>query len=131
MSVTFEGSLIMDSQMARALRLIDKWQPLLGLADWDICLKPWVPDDDDDTFIRAMSCRVNWEYMDAVLYLNIKYAEQAEDALLEESIIHELYHVIVAEMAGAECHHEERVVTMLTKAMQRATAMLPPQPEGE
>lgn len=70
----------------------------------------------------------DWKRLDATIRVNAYAVEEMDDATLEECVVHELCHVLVSEMRvpywadapaaimQAQFDHEERVVTMLTKA---------------
>lgn len=102
----------------------DKWIPRLGLAWHDIEI---VYYDDPYEIINRFrvietgemvpaNVTAQWMYADAKININLPAFEFIEDAKIERVIVHELCHILVNEMREPEMHHEERVVTGLTKA---------------
>lgn len=100
-----------------------RWRPLLGLEAWDITLEFY--DDRYEDYESAARTTVRWEYASATVQF---YVPACLGHDIDELVVHELCHVIVNEMrddsSGALIHdtvmHEERVCTMLTRALLRA-----------
>lgn len=101
-----------------------KWIPRLGLAWWDLTI---VYYDDPQEIINRFriiesgemvpaTVTAQWMYADAKISVNLPAFEYIDDADIERVIVHELCHILVNEMREGELHHEERVVTVLTKA---------------
>lgn len=59
---------------------------------------------------------VDWRYGTATIYFNLPGFVGLDDEEVELAVLHELVHILVNEMREGERHHEERVVTGLTKA---------------
>lgn len=102
----------------------EKWIPRLGLAWFDIEIAYY--DDpqeiidrfrmgDDSGFVPA-NVHANWMYGDARIQVNLPALEHCTPEKIEDIAVHELCHILVNEMREGELHHEERVVTGLTKA---------------
>lgn len=101
-----------------------KWIPRLGLAWWDLQI---IYYDDPQEIINRFriiesgemvpaTVTAQWMYADAKISINLPAFEYIEDADIERVVVHELCHILVNEMREGELHHEERVVTQLTKA---------------
>lgn len=98
----------------------DKWQKRLGLGWWDIDIA-WVETekeiaahfDDSDT---SAFVNIDWPRGDAILYIRVPHFKYMAEDRVEKIVLHELCHILVNEMREGEMHHEERVVTGLTKA---------------
>lgn len=101
-----------------------KWIPRLGLAWWDIEI---VYYDDPNEIIQRFriietgemvpaNVTAQWMYADAKININLPAFELIDPGVIERVVVHELCHLLVNEMREGEIHHEERVVTQLTKA---------------
>lgn len=101
-----------------------KWMPRLGLAWWDIDIvyydDPYeilnrfrIPDDGG---MVPANVTTYWMYGTAKISINLPAFAEIEPDEIESIAVHELCHILVAEMREPEMHHEERVVTGLTKA---------------
>lgn len=101
-----------------------KWIPRLGLAWWEIEI---VYYDDPYEIINRFriietgemvpaNVTAQWMYADAKININLPAFEFIEMDNIERVCVHELCHLLVNEMREGELHHEERVVTGLTKA---------------
>ncbi len=101
-----------------------KWIPRLGLAWHDIEI---VYYDDPQEIINRFriidtgemvpaTVTAQWMYADAKISINLPAFEFIESFNIERVVVHELCHILVNEMREGELHHEERVVTGLTKA---------------
>jgi hypothetical protein len=102
---------------------IDKWLKPLGLLWWKIDII--YLDDPKELSEKEFFCDgnitlgrayVNWQYGSATVYFNVPGFEGLNDEDIEMAVVHELVHILVNEMREEEMHHEERVVTGLTKA---------------
>lgn len=58
----------------------------------------------------------NWMYASAKISVNLPAFDDMKPDEIERHVVHELCHILVNEMREGELHHEERVVTGLTKA---------------
>lgn len=112
------------SQKERIQRAFDKWIPRLGLSWWDIEVDYY--DDpgeiveqfrSDDGHLVPALVDVLWMYATAKVSVNLPAFDDMPPAKVERIIVHELCHILVNEMREGELHHEERVVTGLTKAI--------------
>lgn len=102
---------------------IDKWLKPLGLLWWKVDIA-FIDDpkelnqkefyrDDDIVLARTFA---DWRYGTATIYFNVPAFEELSQTDIEMAVVHELVHILVNEMREGELHHEERVVTGLTKA---------------
>lgn len=109
-----------EAQIRRVSDLADKWRDLLWLSHWRI-IDHWERvhhKDDTEDIRKAAETSTQWEYMraDVTWYLPV-IATLPEDEV-GELVIHELLHIVIAEMAkGKHDQHEERVVTHLSRAL--------------
>lgn len=108
-----------DATMARIDPLLDKWMPLLGLADWTIRARYVLASQDMEYPTAQAECDARWQYMHAVIRFNVPELVQADDGEIEHVVVHELMHVLVNEMREDGIAHEERVCEMLARAMGR------------
>lgn len=102
----------------------DKWISCLGISWWDVDILYY--DDpasiiqhfrrNDDLLILA-TCDANWMYGTATISVNLPAFAERTPEQIERTVVHELCHILVNEMREGELHHEERVVTSLTKAI--------------
>lgn len=101
-----------------------KWIPRLGLAWWDLTINYY--DDpaeivrifrDGDDGLVAACVTANWMYAEASIDVNAPLVESMDADKIERVVVHELMHILVNELREGELHHEERVVTGLTKAI--------------
>lgn len=105
--------------------LLDKWRPLLGLDSWrDIGLEfvYVAPPEDEPVFYQwVMQAHTNWPHMQALIEVNMTMCKDYTPEELEYSIVHELCHVMVAEIEG-KAKREERVVHQMATAFLRVEA---------
>lgn len=103
-------------------RYMNKWTYCMGLGWWRVdgyylkgkeAKKEFPRNGQDTTLARAYA---DWRYSIASVYFNMPAIKGMEPKEIENMVIHELCHVLVNEMREGELHHEERVVTTLTKA---------------
>lgn len=128
-----------DEIQERVDRTVRAWTHRLGLRWWwikvvidtDAASFEHSSDERDSAAFRTttnMEVVSDWQRMTATIRVNAYAVLEVDDAELEEWIVHELCHVLVSEMRTpawseptaqeimAQMDHEERVVTMLTKA---------------
>ncbi len=122
------------NEIKRTKRMIraalNKWLKPLGLLWWDVTIHMYDdPSDLAQVFRDAGSSltvvantEVNWIYGTAVINLNVPALRGLSQREIERVIVHECCHILVNEMREGEAHHEERVVTGLTKAFLWAEA---------
>lgn len=114
----------LDAAKALIDRYMSKWVQRLGLNWWKIVVRTY--DDpgeiiqrfrhSDDGIVAAI-CTADWRYAEATIDINLPaWVDMTEDEV-ERAVVHELVHILVNEMREGELHHEERVVTGITKAM--------------
>lgn len=107
-----------------AKKMFDRWITRLGLRWWDGTVN-YI--DHKKTLKRvfgkkkwrtvAANARADWRYGKAWIEVNLRVINAMEKSEIEEAVVHELVHVLVNEMREGEIHHEERVVTQLTKGI--------------
>lgn len=97
-----------------------KWIEPLGLRWWDIeTVYHYEPEADyfkEDGSRLLAKTTVQWEYAQAIINFNLTAWRGLSEREIERNVIHELVHILVNEMREGELHHEERVVTGLTRA---------------
>lgn len=108
----------------RIAELAKTWTQRLGLGWWRVdfifrddpqtILDNFGNDRDEITLARTY---VSWMYAQAKVDINLPAWSELDDEEKERAIVHELIHILVNEMREGELHHEERVVTGLTKAI--------------
>jgi len=101
-----------------------RWVERLGLAWWRVDVRYY---DDPGEIVRrfhgnderpAAACVVaDWRYAETTIDINLPAWTIMTDEEIERAAVHELVHVLVNEMHEGELHHEERVVTQITKAI--------------
>lgn len=106
-----------------------KWIERLGLGWWDIEVAYY--DDPAEVIqkfhsyeggVAAANVSAEWMYGKAQINVNLPAIAHLNEDDIEKIVIHELCHIMVNEMREGELHHEERVVTWLTKAFLWAEA---------
>ena len=114
-----ESDLVKAQQRERIQKLIDKWVGAIGLRWWHIDFNYLSEIGNGVSESPAMECTARWEYMRAVIGVNIGVIKNMGDEELEYCFVHELMHIFVCEMRheGQVTPHEERVVTTLAHAM--------------
>jgi hypothetical protein len=108
-------------QRKRCQKSLDEWLYKLGLLWWDceiIYRKKAKHFRKANGNVAIMRCYADWRYMRLTLEVNLTQVRRLDDIELERVIVHELCHALVNEMREIDpgIKHEERVVTMLTKA---------------
>ena len=106
------------AEKRRICRLLKKWLNIFPLTGWEIHTEivrgPGGYEDNGNVLAHVVT---TWPRMRAVIHIFAEETYDLTEGRLEETIIHELCHVMVAEIAPEEKNdHEERVVTMLTTA---------------
>lgn len=119
---------------ARVDAISNRWFDCLGLRWWRISIEysrePLIPQDSmGGSWETIARTSVKWEYLDAVITINMPAIVDMDDDRLEHVFVHECVHVLVNEMRmwGTErlseekseeaIKHEERVVCALTCAL--------------
>jgi hypothetical protein len=118
-------------QKARIIALTKKWITPLGLRWWKVEIvysRDGLDQPEDENRCLIAQTTVDWHYLLATITFDMRQLGDQSDAELESYFVHECCHILVNEMrmwAGEEMSrdkheevikHEERVVTMLTKA---------------
>lgn len=113
-----------EEQRARIEHLIDRW---CG-HDFDL-VRGWrvkfayersagaLRDVDGEPWQCAMSCSSDWKYLDATVTVYLGTTASQNDEELEETFVHECSHILVNEMREEGLPHEERVCTMVARAL--------------
>jgi len=111
-------------KLKKIKKICDLWIYRLGLRWWEVTVN-YIEDPQtiidifrvsDDSIVIAKTFS-DWRYMTANIYLNIPPMLTMSSNQIQRIIVHELLHVLVNEMRNDGIDHEERVVTMLTKAV--------------
>jgi hypothetical protein len=101
-----------------------KWLKPLGLLWWEIDIH-FIEDpaavvktfrDPGEDFNVCAVTYTKWQYASASIDVNVPAFAGLDPDKIERIVVHECCHVLVNEMREGEIHHEERVVTQLTKA---------------
>ncbi len=107
----------------RLRKLFTKWTKTLGLEDWDIHCELAPEAGNVDRNLEAAAETITWwQYMRATVRFCKSYVEGVGDAELEHIVIHELMHVVLAEMEARNVKHEERAAVMLQRAFSKLAA---------
>lgn len=117
-----EASAVSQKQLIE--EAFKKWAARLGLNWWDLEVVYYdAPGEIVQRFRQADNGDVvpafvnaNWMYADAKISVNLPAFDEMDAGKIERIVVHELCHILVNEMREGELHHEERVVTGLTKA---------------
>ena len=111
----------LKAQQDRVHPLFDAWSEHLRLSQWNIHLN-WKRTGGAENHhggVCLMEVTCDWRYEDAQITIYATSLEGLDDDELEETVIHELTHILVAEMTGGQedAHdHEEHVVTRIARA---------------
>ncbi len=104
----------------RVRKFVKPWLHVLGLGWYEAIEFHWYDNEKDfrksadgTVLMRVWS---DWRYMTATVAVNVPAVARLTDTQLERAVVHEFVHVLVNEMREKGIDHEERVVTMLTKA---------------
>jgi hypothetical protein len=101
-----------------------KWLKPMGLLWWDVKINLYddpeeiaerFRDPGDDEVVAAVTY-VKWQYASASIDINVPAFAGLDQDKIERIVVHECCHILVNEMREGDLHHEERVVTQLTKA---------------
>jgi hypothetical protein len=114
-----------QKKLAYVKQMFVKWTKFLGLRWWDITVAYYSDPEEivnrftrPDRDVRVVAVTwTDWKYGQAKIDINIPVIVSLSDRDIESAVVHELVHVLVNEMRECEIHHEERVVTQLTKAI--------------
>lgn len=104
--------------------MFSKWLKPLGLLWWKIDVRYYeLPSEvihrfgNEEERIIAARTFADWRYGEATIDINLLAFMDMTVEEIERAIVHECMHILVNEMREGEIHHEERVVTTLTKAI--------------
>ena len=102
---------------------IDKWATPLGLGWWKVDVYYHYSKKAIRRYLKApkgSTCLgrayADWRYSEASVHFNAAAMAYRTDEENENTVIHELTHILVQEMREGDIDHEERVVTQLAKA---------------
>lgn len=105
-------------------KCFDRWTYRLGLRWWEVNITYYSEPDEivhrfrtDGDKVCVAFTDVDWIYSRAYIHVNLPRLMDQDEGEIERIVVHELMHVLVNEMREDEMHHEERVVTQLTKAI--------------
>lgn len=93
------------------------WIQFLGLSTWDIKVDYYKgkPKLDETGFRTFATCSADWTHMTALICVYPKTMRALSEWGIEETIVHELIHILVNEMRYEGICHEERTVSHLAK----------------
>ncbi len=104
-------------------RLLKEWIPLLELEKWtlNISYEAKVPagEEAEEGWDYYADAEPSWEYSTAIIRFFLEPLSGVTSKELEETVVHELVHCVVNEMRDKNIKHEERVVSILTKALMK------------
>lgn len=84
----------------RILAHVDTWIPRLGLDGWElevVFLDSWEGTDEcEDDFRCTATCESRWNYLQAKIKFYNPSLLRHSDRVLEETVVHELCHVLLA-----------------------------------
>jgi hypothetical protein len=104
-----------EAEKKRVHRLVVRWTRTFGLQHWRIT-DEWRRERFKNKHIVA-SVKVKWEYQEAVIEWCLPKSADLTNERLEEVVIHELVHILVAELVDQKSEkNEERVVVNLANA---------------
>jgi hypothetical protein len=113
-----------EKQVQRVRDLVEKWVTPLGLRWWNDVTWEYHDGEDrswqreDGQMVLAIT-NVRWEYLWAHVDVNLSAVAQRTDDQLEQDILHEMMHILLAEYQDChELHHLERTCTRLAQAFQ-------------
>jgi hypothetical protein len=93
------------------------WIKQTGLGYWDIEVNYHNEFTDPKDANAIMYVDVDWQYIRAQIHVSYSACKGMTSTEIEKCVVHELMHIILNEMREPETDHEERVATMLQKAM--------------
>jgi hypothetical protein len=112
------------SQKENIKAAFETWMKPLGLLWWSIDIVYHEDPADVISYFKSEDGAMilgrtftDWQYGQACIHINVPGFEGMDQEHIERVAVHELMHVLVNEMREGELHHEERVVTTLTKAI--------------
>lgn len=107
--------------VAEIKRLVRGWVSLFGLADWTI-VNRFVREEPSGDVRAAAQTHSDWEYLSAevIWYIPVMY-ESAEG--IEATVIHELVHVLMADMWVGEPRITEET-TWASPGVERVTTLI-------
>lgn len=82
-------------QKARVKKFWGKWFNTLGLHWWGIDLY-WQRERNEDEPSELGHTSSNWQYRTAAVTFNIPVVAEINDDKLEEAVVHEMTHILVA-----------------------------------
>lgn len=111
-------------QIKRVRKIAKKWVAPLGLYWWNTIT--WIyHDGDTKEWARkndqrcVMITTVRWEYLWAAIDVNLTACADQTDDQLEQAILHELAHILLAEVRDCRgLKHHERTCTRLAQVFQ-------------
>ena len=110
------------AESRRVNAMLKKWSPFFSLDGWDIRVAIVRGHKGVSCAGESLAADVTcqWQYMNAHMNVYAESTVEISDYELEETIVHELVHIMVAELApDVHSDSEERVVTGLARAFLR------------
>jgi hypothetical protein len=110
----------------RIQALRDKWVEPLGLGNWRITLHCYRDSGEYQEVLAASgpyvggTCEAQWQYQRAEIHFNLFRLAPLSEREMEECVVHELCHLLLAEvqmcMDEEHDHHVEHATTALAQA---------------
>lgn len=108
------------AQIVRVKKLTKLWSGILG-AGWfhiQLCFEREGIEGAHHTGMPYLACTEgSWEYMNFTIRWNMPLVLETGDEELENAVVHEFMHVFLREMEAEGAGHEERVATLLARAI--------------
>lgn len=90
-----------DRQKRRVERIVDKWRNIIGLSDHRLRYK-FIRENHTDGNVAAQ-CYALWQYKHHIIEFYMpSLMDCTDDDELEEDILHELCHILIAPATGNE-----------------------------
>lgn len=108
-------------QIQRLQALQDKYITALGLRWWHRLEfiyngnRAEFQDGHADSLETTMFTVVDWSRLWAEVHVNLELIALLSDNEIEHVFLHEMAHILIAEMRQGKAHHEERVCTNLAQ----------------
>ena len=122
MQTPSEVALEMEALREKCESFFEEWRMRMGLNWWDITYNYYSDTGDfirDHDRIVLMQCSTDWTRINSVIDVCVPALSGKTDKQIERTVVHELVHILVNEMAeldDPDSKHQERVVSLLTKA---------------
>ena len=99
--------------------LVAHWKPRLGLQTWEIRVEvsPVILWEDGRHVAADAMCTPYWKYLQATLRFSEEKMLMLDEVEFEETVVHEMVHIVLSELETTSEPKEERVTTLLARAL--------------